>query len=313
MARVGLKGAWLEAARLSRHRAHSLLSRVFVATKERTCVLLCDVSSSSSSSSNDNPPNDEWTERIIIPWKREEEERRQRHLHHLFVCVIFFISFHLQCVSASEWVCFCRFVCHHRVSLSPLLVKWSQCVCIYCACLCVCASSFDSPLWNKKKKKTFSLSLSRSTLCVCVVWIVTQKVFFDWDYLLHCVSSSREFSHFQCFRDTLAVTVQSLLVWPPSLIIITIWWFQVCVHRPLETCLVHCVPGKRKEKREEEEGGGAVGFTHPTHTHPKSPTAAAEQHLDSLPSPICPLGKRKVSTTTTKAFFKLITKQSREL
>ena len=38
MARVGLKGAWLEAARLSRHRAHSLLSRVFVATKERTCV-----------------------------------------------------------------------------------------------------------------------------------------------------------------------------------------------------------------------------------------------------------------------------------
>jgi len=238
-----------------------------------------------------------WTNNNSV--KSEEEERRQRHLHHLFVCVIFFISPSV-CLCASEWVFLQIFFFEF---LSPLLVKWSQCVCIYCVRVCVCIIFliFHCETRRKRSGRTGeTLSLSLSTL-VCLD-CHPKSVF--WLRLLaaHCVSSSRDFSQFQfsAFQGRTRCHLSVTAVWPPSLIIITIWWFQVCVHRPSsvgDLLGALCArQKKRREKKKEAQWGSPTPYT-----HPKPPTAAAASRAASrFSSPFCPLGKRKVVAVMTR-------------
>ena len=276
MARVGLKGAWLEAARLSRHRAHSLLSRVFVATKERTCVLLYDVSSSSSSSSNDNPPNDEWTERIIIPWKREEEERRQRHLHHLFVCVIFFISFHLQCVSLRVSECVFADLCATTEFLSFSSFGQVKSVCVYLLCMsvCVCIIFWFSTVKQEEKEDLLSLSLSLDSVCLRGLDCHPKSVF--WLRLLAalCVVIERIFpfsvfqGHTRCHRSVTA-GVASFSDYYYNLVI-----SSLCPSSVGDLLGALCARQKKREERRRRRRRRSG--VHPPHTHtPKIPYSSS--------------------------------------
>ena len=271
MARVGLKGAWLEAARLSRHRAHSLLSRVFVATKERTCVLLCDVSSSSSSSSNDNPPNDEWTERIIIPWKREEEERRQRHLHHLFVCVIFFISFHLQCVSLRVSECVFADLCATTEFLSLLFWSSEVSVCVSTVRVCVCVHHLLILHCETRRKRRPSLSLSLARLCVSAWFGLSPKKCFLIE--ITCCTVCRHRENFPIFSVSGTHSLSpfshcwcGLLLW--LLLQFGDFKFVSIVRWRLAWCTVCQAKEKRREKKKKEE----AQWGSPTpHTHTQNP------------------------------------------